>query len=143
MGWLIPTLLWIAITIRVVTLHVSTKYITGPIAWVFVKAIKTPCEMIPHKLRMPLAGAGTVAVFLIGTFASEESDDNTRENRAVSLFGLAVFIFGFYITSNNRKAIQWQTVIVGMLAQYILAIFVLRTTAGVSFAQLRPSTPLI
>jgi len=130
MGWLKPTLLWIAITIRVVTLHVSTKYVTKPIAWIFVKALKNPWETIPEKLRMPIAGAITIAVFIIGTFASEESDDNTRENRAISLLGLAIFIFGFYITSNNRKAIQWQTVIVGMLTQYIVAIFVLRTTAG-------------
>ena len=79
---------------------------------------------------MPIAGAGTVAVFIIGAFASEESDDNTRENRAISLLGLAIFIAGFYATSRNRKAIQWQTVIVGMLAQYLVALFVLRAKAG-------------
>ncbi|KAG4420946.1 hypothetical protein IFR04_005923 [Cadophora malorum] len=129
-SWLIPFLLWLAITIRLVTLYVSTKYVTKPIAWVWMKAIYGPVKMIPEKLRLPLGGAGTVAVFLVGTFVSEETADNTRANRAVSLFGLAVFIFGFYATSNNRKAIQWQTVIVGMLAQYILALFVLRTQAG-------------
>ncbi|KAL2064286.1 hypothetical protein VTL71DRAFT_4780, partial [Oculimacula yallundae] len=128
--WLIPTLLWLAITMRLVTLYVSTKYITKPIAWVWMKAIYHPTKMIPEKLRLPLAGAGTIAVFIVGTMATEETADNTRANRAVSLFGLTVFVGVFYITSANRKAIQWQTVIVGMLAQFIIALFVLRTQAG-------------
>ncbi|XMA20214.1 hypothetical protein WAI453_013005 [Rhynchosporium graminicola] len=128
--WLIPTLLWLAITMRLVTLYVSTKYVTKPVAWVWMKAIYNPSKMVPAKLRLPLAGAGTVVVFIVGTMATEETADNTRANRAVSLFGLVVFIGLFYATSNNRKAIQWQTVIVGMLAQFILALFVLRTQAG-------------
>ena len=121
-----------AISVRLITLHVSTKYVTKPIAFVWVTAIYKPVMMIPEKLRLPLGAAGTVAVILVGTFVSEESADNTRSNRAVSLFGLVVFIAAFYATSRNRKAIQWQTVIVGMLAQFILALFVLRTKAGVS-----------
>lgn len=95
-----------------------------------MKTVYGPVHVIPQKLRLPLAGAGTIAVFIVGSMASEETADNTRANRAVSLFGLAVLLFVFWATSNNRKAIQWQTVIVGMLAQYILALFVLRTQAG-------------
>lgn len=132
LGWLKPTLLWMAISVRLITLHVSTKYVTKPIAFVWVTAVYNPVMMIPEKLRLPLGAAGTVAVILVGTFVSEESADNTRSNRAVSLFGLVVFIAGFYATSRDRKAIKWQTIIVGMLAQFILALFVLRTTAGVS-----------
>lgn len=86
--------------------------------------------MIPEKFRLWIGAAGTVAVIIVGTFASETSPGNTRSNRAISLFGLVVFIFGFYITSHDRKRINWHTVIVGMLAQFILALFVLRTKAG-------------
>jgi CNT family concentrative nucleoside transporter len=132
LGWLKPTLLWLAISIRLLTLHVSTKYVTKPIAFVWVNAVNKPVEMIPQKFRLPLGAAGTIAVILVGTFVSDEFEDNTRANRAVSLFGLLVFIGAFYATSRNRSAIQWQTVIVGMLAQFILALFVLRTKAGVS-----------
>jgi CNT family concentrative nucleoside transporter len=98
-----------------------------------MKGIYNPVQVIPEKFRLPLSAAGTIAVILVGTFASAESADNTRANRAVSLFGLLVFIGVFYATSRNRKAINWQTVIVGMLAQFLLALFVLRTKAGVSF----------
>jgi CNT family concentrative nucleoside transporter len=129
---LIPFLVWLGLTIRLVTLYVSTKYVTKPIAFVWIKAVYNPVQMIPEKFRLPLGAAGTIAVFLVGTFIPAESADNTRANRAVSLFGLLVFIGIFYATSRDRKAIQWQTVIVGMLAQFLLALFVLRTKAGVS-----------
>jgi CNT family concentrative nucleoside transporter len=132
LGWLIPFLVWLFLTIRLVTLHVSTRFVTAPIKWVWMTAVYRPTHMIPEQSRLPLGAAGTIAVILVGTFASKESADNTRANRAVSLFGLVVFIFGFWITSKHRKAIIWQTVIVGMLAQFILALFVLRTKAGVS-----------
>lgn len=47
-------------------------------------------SFVPDYFKIP-AGAGiVVAVLLIGGFASPESVDNTRDNRAVSLFGLAV-----------------------------------------------------
>ncbi|PMD18256.1 hypothetical protein NA56DRAFT_577584 [Hyaloscypha hepaticicola] len=130
LGWLIPFLVWLGLTIRLVTLYVSTKYVTKPIAFLWIKAAYNPVQLIPQKFRLPLGAAGTIAIFLVGTFIPEESADNTRANRAVSLFGLLVFIGAFYATSRDRKAIQWQTVIVGMLAQFLLALFVLRTQAG-------------
>lgn len=86
--------------------------------------------MVPEKLKIPLGALLVIGVMLIGGFASAESEDNTRENRAVSLFGLAVIIFVLWATSRDRKRIKWHTVIVGMLVQFIVALFVLRSTAG-------------
>jgi hypothetical protein len=42
---------------------------------------------------------------LVGTFVGQETADNTRANRAISFFGLAVFIGAFYATSRDRKVI--------------------------------------
>lgn len=81
-------------------------------------------------MRIPLGAAITIAVIIVGSFASKESQDNTRANRAVSLFGLAVFITLLWATSRNRSKVAWHTVIVGMLVQFIVALFVLRTKAG-------------
>jgi Na+ dependent nucleoside transporter N-terminus len=89
-------------------------------------------HLIPERFRLATGAIGTIFVVLIGTFTSPQSADNTHGNRAIALFGLLVFIGAFYITSNNRNAINWHTVIVGMLAQFILALFVLRTQTGVS-----------
>lgn len=86
--------------------------------------------LIPEKLQVPAGAVLVIAVILIGGFASPENQDNTRANRAVSLFGLAVVIFVMWATSKNRKMIVWRTVIVGMFVQFIVALFVLRSNVG-------------
>lgn len=103
---------------------------TKPTAWLWNQTAPRFVALIPEKWRTPSAALLTIAVILIGTFVSPEAPGNTRANRAVSLFGLAVFIFGLWLTSRNRKKIVWHTVIVGMLVQFIVALFVLRTKCG-------------
>ncbi|CAK1367561.1 putative transporter [Cercospora beticola] len=129
-NWVVPFLIWLALTIRFITLHTGTSYVTRPMRFVWRNTCGRATEMIPERFRLWLGAAGTFAVLLVGSFASEESRDNTRENRAISLFGMLVLIAGLYATSRNRKAINWHTVISGFLLQYIIALFVLRTGAG-------------
>ncbi|KAI4648062.1 hypothetical protein J4E93_004473 [Alternaria ventricosa] len=129
-NWIIPFLFWLAIMIRLITLHVPITIVTKPMHWVWANTGTRVANLIPEKMRIPAAAALAIAVIIVGSFASEESEDNTRANRAVSLFGLAVFIFMFWATSRNRSKIVWHTVIVGMLMQFIIALFVLRTKAG-------------
>ncbi|KAJ6193041.1 sodium/nucleoside cotransporter 1 /nucleoside cotransporter 1 [Bipolaris maydis] len=129
-NWIIPFLFWLAIMIRLITCHVPITVVTKPMHWVWTNTGTRFANLIPEKLRTPLAGLLVVAVMIVGSFASEESEDNTRANRAVSLFGLLVFIVVFWATSRHRNKIVWHTVIVGMLLQFIIALFVLRTTAG-------------
>jgi CNT family concentrative nucleoside transporter len=116
--------------IRLITLHVPITIVTKPMHWVWANTGTRFANLIPEKMRTPAAGALVVAVFLVGSFASPESADNTRANRAISLLGLALFITLFWATSRDRKKIVWHTVIVGMLVQFIIALFVLRTKAG-------------
>lgn len=77
-----------------------------------------------------MAAAVVVMVYLIGAFVPENSQNNTRDNRAISLCGLVVLMVGLWGTSRNRKAVKWHTVIVGMLTQFIIGIFVLKSQAG-------------
>lgn len=129
-NWVVPFLLWLAITLRLVFFHVSIKYVSNPIRWVWQHTAIVIYNAIPSRFRTISGAALAIAVVLAGSFASEESADNTRENRAVSLFGMAVILFAFYITSAARSRINWRTVIVGMLSQYIIGLFVLRTQVG-------------
>lgn len=105
-GWIVPFLLWLFITIRIITFYVPVSIIMKPTRTVWKHTAVRVHDLIPAKLRKPLAAAGTIAVMLIGAFVSEESADNTRANRAVSLFGLAVMVAVLYATSRNRSKVE-------------------------------------
>ncbi|GAB1318315.1 Concentrative nucleoside transporter C-terminal domain-containing protein [Madurella fahalii] len=129
-GWLIPTLVYIAILVRIITLYVPASLVLRPARWLWTRSVVKAYDAIPANLHKPIAAAGSVAVFLIGSFVPEETGDNTRANRAVSVFGLIVMLAVLTATSRNWRIIPWHTVIAGMLTQFIVAVFVLRTQAG-------------
>jgi len=130
LGWLIPFLLYLAITLRLIFLWVPITIVTKPMHFVWNNTVVKGVSFIPEKFRIWLAAAGAIAVILLGAFVSEESADNTRGNRAISLLGLAVLLVVLWATSRDRRRIRWHTVIGGMLTQFIIALFVLRTKAG-------------
>lgn len=130
LNWVIPFLLWLSISLRLLFFYVPVSIIYKPMNWTWNNTVVRVGMMVPRKWRIPGAALIVIAAFLVGTFVTEESAGNTRDNRAVSLFGLLVFIGVLWATSRNRRAIQWHTVIVGMLLQYVIALFVLRTGVG-------------
>ena len=130
LGWLIPTLVYIGISMRFLFWWVPSRLAMIPMRWAWRNTAFRVYEVIPAKLHQPLAAVVTLAVFLIGSFVPEETGDNTRANRAISIFGLLVMIAVLAATSRDFKRIPWHTVIGGMLTQFIIAVFVLRTQAG-------------
>lgn len=130
LGWLKPTILYICITIRIVTLWLPVSLVMNPVKFTWRHTAYKAYEMTPAKLHKPIATLVTVAVFLLGSMVPEETGDNTRANRAVSLFGLVVMIAVLTATSRDWRKIPWHTVIGGMLCQFLIALFVLRTQAG-------------
>jgi concentrative nucleoside transporter, CNT family len=130
LGWLKPFLLYLAISLRLLTFWVPVTYVTRPMRWVWGQTGTRVHGLIPEKLRIPAAALVTIAVFLVGSMVSEESANNTRGNRAISLVGLGLMILLLWATSRNRSKIRWHTVIGGMLTQFIISVFVLRTDAG-------------
>ncbi|XXG98086.1 hypothetical protein Hte_004405 [Hypoxylon texense] len=129
-NWLIPFLLYLAITLRIITLWIPVKYVMKPVKLIWHHTAYRGYEMIPKRFHKPGAAVVTVGVFLIGSMVPEETGENTRARRAQSLFGLIVMIAVMSGTSRNFSKIPWHTVIGGMLTQFIIAVFVLRTQAG-------------
>ena len=129
-NWVVPFLLWLTLTLRIIFLWLPISVVAAPIRWIWNNTAARITALIPERLRIPLGAALTIAVIVVGAFASKETADNTRANRAVSLFGLLVFILCFWATSRNRSAINWHTIVVGFLLQFIIALFVLRTGVG-------------
>ncbi|WEW60675.1 hypothetical protein PRK78_006162 [Emydomyces testavorans] len=130
LGWVIPFLVYLCITLRLLFFHVPISIITKPMHWIWRNSAGRFVGLIPEKLQTLAGAALVVTVILIGAFVSPEVADNTRANRAVSLFGLVVLLAGLWVTSKDRKKIVWRTVIAGMLVQFIMALFVLRTQVG-------------
>ncbi|KAK4096600.1 hypothetical protein N658DRAFT_346275 [Parathielavia hyrcaniae] len=129
-GWLIPTLIYIAILLRLFFFYVPSRLVLRPLRFVWVHTVVRVYDIIPAKLHQPTAAVGTLAVFLVGSFVPDETGDNTRASRAVSIFGFVVLLATLTATSRNWRLIPWHTVIGGMLTQFIIAVFVLRTQAG-------------
>lgn len=129
-NWVVPFLLWLCITLRLILFWVPVGIFLKPFKTLWKLTAVRFVSVIPEKMRIPAAAILVIAVILIGSFVSDESLNNTRDNRAVSLFGLLVFIGVLWATSKHRAHIKWHTVIVGMLMQFIIALFVLRTGVG-------------
>ncbi|WPK25721.1 hypothetical protein PUMCH_003048 [Australozyma saopauloensis] len=134
--WLIPTVLYILLMIRLLSwrnrwLKVLFSYVQK--VWYFFCDIVYE-RLLPQRKYRLLAGASiTLAVILVATFVSPETSFSKRSDRAISFCGLVVAIFGLWATSRNRSKIVWNAVIGGVLMQFIVAIFVLRTKAGFDF----------
>lgn len=110
-NWLIPFLVYLAITLRIIFLWLPVKYVMAPVKVVWRHTVFRVYELIPKFLHQPLAAVGTVGVFLLGTLVPGESGDNTRLGRLQALFGLIVMIFLMSVTSKKFSAIPWHTVI--------------------------------
>lgn len=131
--WLIPTVLWGLLMVRLISWHCRILYVLFHYCqkvWYFVTDIVYSKILTTRPRRLVVGAVITVGVILLGTFVPTETEYSRREDRAVSFFGIVVAIFGLYLTSNNRNKIQWNTVIGGVLMQFIIALFVLRTKCG-------------
>ncbi|KAL0468047.1 Na+ dependent nucleoside transporter C-terminus domain-containing protein [Neurospora intermedia] len=130
LGWLKPTLIYLAICARIIFCYLPTSIVMRPARIIWMHTVHRGYSMIPQKLHQPLAALGTLGVFLLGSMIPDETGDNTRANRAISIFGLVVMICLLTVTSRDWRKIPWHTVIGGMLTQFVIAVFVLKTKAG-------------
>ncbi|KAI9316290.1 Na+ dependent nucleoside transporter C-terminus-domain-containing protein [Dichotomocladium elegans] len=107
--------------------YVPRSVVSKPMwaAWDFVAK---PFYKIPRRWRMVMYGAFDAVVIIVTIFSIETSA--SRVQRLIALFGLVVFVFCLYATSTNRKAINWTTVWSSILLQFLLALFVFRSSAG-------------
>lgn len=129
-NWVIPFLVWFATSFRLALWHIQSRRAIIPFQYIWKNVALRFVKSIPESWRLACGAFIVVCVYVIGAFATPESPNNTRVDRAISLLGIAVFLFALWVFSKNRKKIQWHTVIVGMLLQFLVALFVLRTRVG-------------
>lgn len=132
LGWLVPFLVWFGFSIRLLTLYVSTRPLSQALARLWRLLVTQHTDKLRRPVKLVLGAAVTAAIILTGTFGSAETPGGRRADRAVGLFGLVVFLSCAYALSKDRKNINFQAVLVALLMQFLLALFVLRSQAGVS-----------
>jgi CNT family concentrative nucleoside transporter len=128
-GPIVLPMLYAFITFKLLFAHVSTKYVTGPIGAVWGLVTK-PIMALPTRVRNILGVLIPLVVMLSVVLVTPDSEAGTRIQRLTSMLGLFTFIFLLYITSNDRAAVNWRTVIVGVSMQFLLGLFILKTQIG-------------
>ena len=132
LGWLIPFLLFLCITIWLLSCYFHTTLISNGIGYMWANTAGRMVSLTPDKWKAPVGATLVIILIVVVTFSSPESFDNSRQDRAVSLLGLFVFLFVLWLTSKDRSLIKWHTVIVGILVQFMIGLFILKTSVGVS-----------
>lgn len=129
--WLIPTIFYGMVITRIITFHIHfDRWIMSGLKFIWFHGLSIRNKIIPEKFRTLAGAIGTVAVMLVGSLVPSETKDSRRVDRFISFLGIVVSIVLLYITSTNRSKIRWITVINGILIQFIIALFVLRTKVG-------------
>ncbi|KAI9356811.1 Na+ dependent nucleoside transporter C-terminus-domain-containing protein [Pilaira anomala] len=109
--------------------YVSSDHITK--VWMIcVRFVGAPIMRLPKHIRSIAYGVFVTAVIAGTIFGLPENEHSTRLGRLIALFGVFVFMAVLYATSTNRKAVNWNTILSSLLLQFLLALFVFRTSVG-------------
>ncbi|KZV69356.1 H+/nucleoside cotransporter [Peniophora sp. CONT] len=115
--------------------YLPNSIVTRPVEAIWVPLVQKPFLALPRWTRLAMGWLSLLAIVFGSAFGFALEGNTTYGDRAISVLGLAVFQFFFWAFSSNRRAIEWRTVLVGLFMQQVIALFVLRTSAGLSIFQ--------
>ena len=148
-GYVIAIIVYVFISLRLLARHVSvSQLIYDPIGKVVDQTYGRVLAMIPVQYRIPGLFAGTLTAILLTALLSPiDPTYSSIMGRLQSFLGI-IFIIGMMtvtsavscmfskLTNNqDRRAIPWHTVAVGLFLQFGIALFVLRTKIGIQIFQ--------
>ncbi|KAG9055768.1 hypothetical protein FS842_001266, partial [Serendipita sp. 407] len=106
--------------------------VTRPIGAIWHPLIEKPFFALPKVARYALGWFALLAIIIGSAFGFPLPSGSSYVDRFISVLGVLVFQSILYISSHNRKAVPWRTIIVGLFMQQVVALFVLKTGAGQS-----------
>ncbi|KAJ3387151.1 hypothetical protein CcCBS67573_g02244 [Chytriomyces confervae] len=132
-GYEFAIVVYVFISLRLLAQHVSmSKLIYAPLGKASDMVFGWIPRTIPEKFQMPIAGGLYFIALVVCACALPTTENGTIPQRLQSIAGMIVMTLGLYATSANRKAVNWRTVVVGFILQLLIALFVLKTQAGVN-----------
>ncbi|KAI9313025.1 Na+ dependent nucleoside transporter C-terminus-domain-containing protein [Dichotomocladium elegans] len=126
---LVLGLIYAWFTLSMIFTYIPFTTVTKPF-WALWDMISRPFYKLSKRMRSIAYGAFVAVVMIVTIFSIPESEDSTRLRRLIALFGLVVFLVCLVASSSNRRSINWTTVSSSMLLQFLLALFVFRSSAG-------------
>jgi CNT family concentrative nucleoside transporter len=127
--WFVVT--YIFVSLRLFAQHVSvTQVIYEPLGKAFDSTVGSATNAIPARYRTPCLLAVVLIAIIIGAVVFPVDEGSSIISRFQSIGGVIVLLGIMWFTSEDRSSIPWHTVGAGMAAQYLVALFVLKTTPG-------------
>ncbi|KAJ6550124.1 Na+ dependent nucleoside transporter C-terminus-domain-containing protein [Mycena capillaripes] len=131
--WIVQTLFaWLFIRTIIAFRFIPNSVVARPVSAVWKPLIQESWYKLPYSTRLAIGWLGLLGIIFGSAFGFPLEGNTQYGDRAISVLGLAVFQTGFFLTSRNRAAIPWPTVIVGLFIQQAIALFVLKSGAGFS-----------
>ncbi|KAG0706038.1 Na+ dependent nucleoside transporter C-terminus-domain-containing protein [Suillus ampliporus] len=130
--WLVQTIFAWFFLITIAFRFIPNSVVTEPIAAVWIPYVQEPWYRLPRTVRMTTGWLCLLGIVFGSAFGFPLTGNSDYGHRAISVLGLFVFQCGFYLSSTNRSAICWPTVVVGLFLQQAIALFVLKSGAGFS-----------
>ncbi|KAH7108114.1 Na+ dependent nucleoside transporter C-terminus-domain-containing protein [Auriculariales sp. MPI-PUGE-AT-0066] len=128
--WIVQTV-WAWFFILLIAFQfIPTSVITRPIEAVWQPVVAKPFFALSYKARLGLGWLALLGIVFGSAFGFSLPEGSTYGDRAISILGLVVFQFCFWLSSTARSQIPWSTVIVGLFFQQAIALFVLKSSAG-------------
>ncbi|KAF8844409.1 hypothetical protein BDN67DRAFT_987937 [Paxillus ammoniavirescens] len=131
--WVVQTIFAWSLLFIIAFRFIPNSVVTRPVSAVWVPFVQEPWYRVPRNIRLTAGWICLLAIVLGSAFGFPLTGNSDYGHRAISVLGLFVFQCGFYLSSVNRSAVSWPTVIVGLFLQQAVALFVLKTGAGFSF----------
>ncbi|KAJ3065330.1 hypothetical protein HDU98_011307 [Podochytrium sp. JEL0797] len=132
-GYVFAICIYVFISLRLMAQHVSvSQLIYAPLGQATDVCFGWFPKLFSPTILVASAGAAYVACIFAVACASPTSATGNIPERIQSIGGIAFYVLVLYICSNDRKNINWKTVVVGFFMQFILALFVLRSQVGVN-----------
>ncbi|KAJ7072511.1 Na+ dependent nucleoside transporter C-terminus-domain-containing protein [Mycena amicta] len=130
--WIVETLFAWAFIFIILFRFIPASVVSKPVSAVWVPLVQTPWYRLPYRARLAVGWLCLLAIVFGSAFGFALQGNTSYGDRAISVLGLFIFQLGFFLSSSNKSAIPWPTVIVGLFIQQAIALFVLKSGAGFS-----------
>ncbi|KAI7856544.1 Na+ dependent nucleoside transporter C-terminus-domain-containing protein [Circinella umbellata] len=126
---LVLGILYAFFTLYILFQHIPISIIINPFL-AAVSFVGRPVMKLSRRVRGALYFGGVLVIIAVVVFSMPETENSTRLQRLIGFVGLLFFLGGTFACSNNHREVNWNTVSGGILLQFLLGLFVFKSSAG-------------